>query len=422
MSSTALPPVQGEAERRADLGRMKRNATGLLVAVAATWLGLLLFTDDVGFAGYAIATAEAAMVGGLADWFAVTAIFRHPLGIPIPHTAVVASRKDQFGVTLGQFIQENFLSPEVVGPRLEELDIAGRAGAWLLEDDNAARAAGHVAELAARWAQSSGDDDVVTLIERQVRDRVEAADAGPLAARALQLMTTEGHHEELLDELLALLDGFLVRSQPRLRERFTVESPWWMPEPIDDALFNRLFDGVRNILSDAATPEGPGGLRQEIHAGIERFTASLEFDPEVGARANEIKMEMLDNPELRRWITAIWTGLKDQLRGQALDGGSALRGRLTELIQELGTRLASDPETRTAVNTTVERIGRGAVEQFSEEISGLVSNTVAGWNTTETADRLELLLGRDLQFIRINGTVVGGLAGLVIHLVGQLTA
>ena len=228
---SSLPPVESEAERRADLKTMKTRATGLLVGVALVWVALLLLTDDAGVAGYAIATFEAAMVGALADWFAVTAIFRHPLGLPIPHTAVVASRKDQFGVTLGQFIQENFLTPDVVGPRLAELDVASRAGAWFADPVNADRAAAHAAGMIDRLAESSGDDDVITLIEHQVRRRVEATDAGPLAAGGLRLLTTEGHHEQLLDELLALLDGFLVTNQHTMRERFTTESPWWLPEP-----------------------------------------------------------------------------------------------------------------------------------------------------------------------------------------------
>ena len=417
---SSLPPVESEAERRADLKTMKTRATGLLVGVALVWVALLLLTDDVGVAGYAIATFEAAMVGALADWFAVTAIFRHPLGLPIPHTAVVASRKDQFGVTLGQFIQENFLTPDVVGPRLAELDVASRAGAWFADPVNADRAAAHAAGMIDRLAESSGDDDVITLIEQQVRRRVEATDAGPLAATGMRLLTTEGHHEQLLDELLALLDGFLVSNQHTMRERFTTESPWWLPEPVDDALFNRLFDGVRNLISDAATPGGPGGLREEIHKGIERFTRSLEDDPGVVLRANEFKMQLLDNPELRRWIAAVWGAIKSQLREQAFDDTSRLRQRMQELIVQGGQRLQDDPATNRAVNDLVERTGRGACEQFSTEISGLVSNTVSSWNTAETADRLELLLGRDLQWIRINGTVVGGLAGFVIHTIARI--
>ena len=412
--------MQDEQERRDDLARMKRNASGLLVVVTLAWLALVVLTDDTGLAGYAVATAEAAMVGGLADWFAVTAIFRHPLNIPIPHTAVVASRKDQFGVTLGTFIQENFLSSEVVGARLAELDVSARAGRWLADPDNAATAARHAAELVDRLAQRTTDDDIISWAEGNIRARVEATSAAPLVARTLRLLTTRGHHEELLDELLALLDGFLVANRARLADAFTAESPWWLPEPLDDALFARLFDGIRNLLSDAATPGGPGGLREEIHAGIERLVESLETDPELAERADEVKMELLDNRELRRWVGAMWVEVKDRLRAQALDDSSQLRARLTEVITEWGTRLVEEESLRRSVNAFVQRAGAGAVEQFSPEISGLVSTTVSRWNSEETADRLELLLGRDLQFIRINGTVVGGIAGLVIHTIADL--
>ncbi len=411
-----------EAERRADLAAMKRRATGLLALVSLTWLVLLLVTEDMGWSGYAIAAAEAGMVGGLADWFAVTAVFRHPLGIPIPHTAVVAARKEQFGVTLGDFVQQNFLTADIVGQRIAEADLAERAGRWLSQPDNAALAAGHLADVVARLAEHARDEDMISLISTEIRRRVTDLDAAPAAGRLLKLLTVDHHHEKLLDELLNILDGFLVESEPALRQRFTVDSPWWLPEPIDEAIFQRLLAGVRNILAGATTPGSAGhGLRDQIHSSIQDFVTRLEFDPVLAEKAEELKQDILANEQVGEWVASIWAEVKGRIQVQATQPDSVLRARLTHAVVSVGRRLATDEATAARVDDLIEQAVRTGVVQFREEIAGLVSGTISRWDSAETSDRLELLLGRDLQFIRINGTVVGALAGLVIHLVGQLT-
>ncbi|WP_370324980.1 DUF445 domain-containing protein [Euzebya sp.] len=426
MSTTAAPvptaAPESEQARRDDLRRMKARATGLLVIVALVWIALLVWTGDQTWAGYAIAAAEAGMVGGLADWFAVTAVFRHPLGLPIPHTAVVASRKDAFGVTLGQFVQENFLSPDVVGQRLGEADLARRAGRWLTTPANARLAAGHLAELVARLAAEARDEDAISLIESELRRRVEEVDAAPAAGRLLRILTVEGHHEQLLDELLEILDRFLLDAEPNLRRRFTAEAPWWLPEPVDEAIFQRLFQGVRNILADASgTATESHGLRPTIHAAIEDFVTRLEYDPVLAERAEDLKRELLESERVRAWISSIWDELKQRIQAQAAQPESVLRTRLEGTVIGLGRRLLTDPATADRVDDLIVRGARAGVETYREELAGLVSGTIERWDTAETSDRLELLLGRDLQFIRINGTVVGALAGLVIHAIAVLT-
>jgi uncharacterized membrane-anchored protein YjiN (DUF445 family) len=412
-----LPGAVPEVERRADLARMKARATGLLAAVAAAWVALLALTDgDAGWVGYAVAAAEAGMVGGLADWFAVTAVFRHPLGLPIPHTAVVAARKDQFGVTLGEFVQANFLSADVVGQRVAELAPARRAGTWLARPASAELVAGQLAGLAGRLARHARDEDVVGLVEAEVRRRIDRLEAAPALGRLLRLLTAQGHHEAVLDELLAILDRALADAEPSLRRRFTAEAPWWLPEPVDEVIFQRLMAGVRSILAGAATPGEAGhGLREEVHAAVDRLVTRLEYDPVLAEKAEAVKQELLGNEQVRRWLLSVWGELKQRVQLQAAQPDSVLRARLTAAVVAAGRRLLADEELARQVDELVVRAARTGVEHLHDELAGLVSGTIARWDTEETSDRLELLLGRDLQFIRINGTLVGAAAGVLIH-------
>lgn len=358
------------------------------------------------------------MIGGLADWFAVVAIFRHPLGIPIPHTAVIVARKDAFGETLGEFMSDYFLSADVVAERIRRTGVAQRTTDWLLESGRAAKIAGYGADLAVRLADVVEDDELVHLLEREVRARLEDIDVAPLAGRLLELATEEGRHGELIESVLRGLDTFLEENEDLLHERFTEESPWWVPGLIDDQIFRRLLRGVRSIIR-GDTVGGSDALRERIDVAMERIITKLEHDDVWRARAEELKDEILDHPALREMIASAWKDTKVSIRAQAVDSGSTLRLRLTDMILTLTERVRHDEEMMERIDATAEKVAGALLETFGDEITRLISGTIEQWDGEETASRLELLLGRDLQFIRINGTVVGGLAGLVIHAVGQ---
>ncbi|HEX4902789.1 MAG TPA: DUF445 domain-containing protein [Acidimicrobiales bacterium] len=413
------------AVRRSDIRRAKVRATGLLAAVSVAFLVVALTTEDHGGAGYLRAALEAAMVGGIADWFAVVAIFRHPLGIPIPHTAVIVQRKDSFGQTLGQFVRENFMDPETIGARVRAAGVADRTAAWVLQRDptgrpaNADRVAGHVAELAVRLAEAVEDDDLVHVVEGAVRRRLTEVDVAPLAARLLGVATEEGRHRELVDAVLVGLDGFLAENEGLLRARFAQESPWWVPDVVDDRIFERLLTGVRAIIR-GDTVGGSDELRTRIDVAVERIIGRLERDEVWGSRAEELRDELLDHPALRHFLESLWDDAKSTLRTQSLDGGSALRQRAAELLVGAAERFAADREAMARLDELAEQGARALVETFGDEITRLIATTISQWDGEETASRLELLLGRDLQFIRINGTIVGGLAGLAIHALGDL--
>ncbi len=397
---------------------MRRRATGLLVGVSVLFVVLRVWGGDAGWIGYARATVEAAMVGGLADWFAVTALFRHPAGVPIPHTAVIPARKDQFGETLGDFVQTSFLTPDIIAERVRTARVVPRLSAWLAERDNADRLARHLADAAVTAADLVRDDEVHRALEEVARRRIDGTPLAPLAGKALGVMTEDGRHHDLLDAMLRAVDRFLRDNRESLRARFGDESPWWLPDAAEDRIFERLLDGARNVLGEVAR-DPDHELRRDFDARVRRLVDDLQTSPALLARGEELKQELLAQPELRTWAASVWTDVKAGLRAQAADPDSALRRRLGDAIVALGERLRDDPALAARVENGIETGVRYVAEQFSDEIAAMVSGTINRWDGRETADRLELLLGPDLQFIRINGTVVGGLAGLAIYTVAQ---
>jgi uncharacterized membrane-anchored protein YjiN (DUF445 family) len=417
-----LAPAASEARhapRRERLRVMRRRATGMLVAVTAAFLVIVLSGSEATWVLYLRAMFEASMVGALADWFAVVVLFRRPLGLPIPHTAIIPERKGQFGEVLGEFVQSSFLTPENIAERVRIARVTDRLAAWLSTPANAERLASHLADAAVTAADVLGDDEVQRAIEDAVRRRVEAVPLAPMAGRALGLLTEDGRHQQLLDAGLRAVDRYLDENQASLRTRFAAEAPWWIPDAVEDRLFVRLIDGARRLVHDVAS-NPHHEMRREADARIRRLVDELQTSEEMLARGEELKAELLDHPELRTWAASVWQDLKAGLRDQAGDPGSELRRRLAGAVCSLGQRLRDDPMLAERTEKAVEAGARYVSEQFDEDVAAMVSNTIARWDAHETADRLELLLGPDLQFIRINGTVVGGLAGLVIYSVAQV--
>src|SRR5437763_57841 len=279
-SGASTPPVRREEERKRQLKTMKRRATGMLVAMTVFFLLITVFTDGTGVWGYLQAMAEASMVGGLADWFAVTALFRHPLGIPIPHTAVIVERKDEFGRTLGEFVQENFLSAGVITERVRNGRVVERAAEWLSDGDNASQLSGHAADLAVGLADLVNDEDVHRLVEEELSRAVERLPIAQLAGRGLEMMTAENRHHELFDAILRGLERFLDESRETLRTRFVQEAPWWLPDAVDDRIFERLFEGVCRLLRDVDR-DPDHEVRRQVDTWLDSLIDRLEHSPET---------------------------------------------------------------------------------------------------------------------------------------------
>jgi uncharacterized membrane-anchored protein YjiN (DUF445 family) len=412
---TSLPPSPNEVRKRRQLVTTRRRATALLAAVTAVFIVTVIAgAEDGAWLGYVQATAEASMVGGLADWFAVVALFRHPLGLPIPHTAIITERKEQFGETLGEFIQDSFLTPDAVAERVQLAHVGERVARWLAEPANADKLAGHALGGAVEVVDLLEDESVHDVLERLVRERVTSASLVPMAGRALGALTREGRHTEVVDASLRGLDRYLDEHRGELLARFRDQSPWWLPGAVEDRIFERLLDGVRAVLDDMAHDRGHG-LRRALDARILRFVDELQTSPTLRARGEQLTRDLLERPEVRTWVASAWSEAKAHLREQAETPASELRSQIAETIASAGQRMLAEPALVTKVDEVAESAVRYVVEHFGGEITELVSSTIARWDGEETSNRLELLLGPDLQFIRINGTVVGGLAGLCLH-------
>jgi uncharacterized membrane-anchored protein YjiN (DUF445 family) len=413
------PELPVEQARRRQLAIAKRRATSLLAVVSVVFVVVTIWGGSATWADYVQATAAASMVGGLADWFAVVALFRHPLGLPIPHTAIVVERKDQFAATLGEFIQESFLTPDAVVSRLRGAGVVGRLADWLAESANADRVAAEVADAVVAVADLLRDDDVHRAIEGVVRNRVEAVPLAPLAGQALRFATREGRHDEVLDRALAGLRRYIEDHRSDLRGRLGKKSKWWIPGAVDHKLFDRVLDGFCSALADIEGDKHHE-MRRELDMRLAKLASDLETSPKLRERGEQIKRDLLAQPELQRWVAELWSDAKDTLRSEAADPESRLRRRVAEGIAGAGRRLQTDPVLAARVQVGLETLVTYVVEHFRGEIAGLVGSTIARWDAEETASRLELLLGPDLQYVRINGTVVGGAAGLLLHAVADI--
>ncbi len=407
-------------QRSRDLRRMKATATGLLVAVTIVFIIARVVRDGAsGWLEYVEAFAEAAMVGALADWFAVTALFRHPLGIPIPHTAIIPKRKDQIGASLGEFVQENFLTEDLLDERLRNARIGARLGEWLSHPANALRASAAAGDVLRGALEVVDDRAIAGSIESMVERRIRATPVAPLIAKAIDVAVENGHHQRLLDATMSGLKNFLDDNRTTFRERLQHESPWWVPENIDDRIFDKIFSGVHRFLDDVGR-DHQHDVRKSIDERVAAFARRLSDDPELIAKGEELKDELLAHPDVRAWIASLWGEMKRSLEQASIDPDSELRRRMTFSLSQLGQQLKDDAALQAKIDGWVASAGSYLVSNYRGEVSTMISSTVERWDAESTSRRLELQVGRDLQFIRINGTVVGGLAGVVIHLLTEL--
>jgi uncharacterized membrane-anchored protein YjiN (DUF445 family) len=406
-----------DLDRLRALRRMKVVATALLVAAAVVFI-VARSNEGPAWVGYVEAFAEAAMVGALADWFAVTALFRYPLGIPIPHTAIIPRRKDQIGRSLGQFVQEHFLTKEVLAERLHGAHVGRRLGLWLREPENAERAADAVADAMRGTIEVLDDRDVQDAIGGLVERRLEATPVAPLVGKAVDVAIEGGHHQRLLDAVLRGLSSFLEDNRATLRARLEEESPWWIPEPVDERIFRKIFNGVQRFLADVGG-DPQHEVRIAIDGRVRRFAERLRDDPAMVARGEEVKRDLLAHRDVQAWLQSLWGELKQAMLDAAGDPQSELRRRLTVGLARAGERIVIDRELQAKLDGWVERVVGYVVDNYRGEAAALISSTVERWDSADTSRRIELQVGRDLQFIRINGTVVGGLAGVVIHAISE---
>lgn len=420
-SGRTRPLTAAEGRRARQLVVTRRRATGLLVLVAVVFALSSAFLPHAHWLAWVQATAVASLVGGLADWFAVTALFRRPLGLPIPHTAIVVERKDRFAETLGSFVQESFLTPDAVSARLRASGALPRAAAWLADPGHAEELAGRAADALVRAAELVRDTDVHDALDGIVRRRLEEVSLASAAGRAMEHLTRDGRHEPVLDAALHGLSRYISAHGADMHRRLGMQSPWWLPGSVSTRMVSRLLSRTERVLAEmAADRRHP--LRQQMGHALASLADRLQTDPALHQRGEELKAEFLSQPTVRELAAAIWVDVKDELRDQSIRPDSELRRRIAGLISQGGRRLAGDEELAAAAEEAVDDVVKVVLTAFDDELVALVTGTIARWDAADTSRRLELLLGPDLQYIRINGTVVGALAGLALHALAVLAS
>jgi uncharacterized membrane-anchored protein YjiN (DUF445 family) len=409
-----------DASKRHGLRRMKTVATGFLALATVVYL-LARWQESRGagdWVGYVRAASEAGMVGAIADWFAVTALFRHPLGLPIPHTAIIPRKKDQLGASLGEFVGVNFLAPDVVVGKLRAARVPQRLGRWVAQPENAARITAEAAVALKAAVTVLRDEDVQRLLDATIVRRITDLPWGPPLGKLLGEVLADGKHRKLVDLVCDRAYDWAIVNHDTVVRVVSQQAPTWSPRFLDDMLADRLhrevLDFARAVRDDQAHP-----LRTAIDRFLAEFAQDLQHDPETIARAEAVKAQVLEHPEVQNLAASAWGTARRMVLEAADDPSSELRRQAQGLIAGWGERLATDDAVRGKVDGWLESTLRYVVANYADEITSVITDTVARWDAAETSRKIELQVGRDLQFIRINGTVVGALAGLVIYAVAQ---
>jgi uncharacterized membrane-anchored protein YjiN (DUF445 family) len=416
LRATPVRTTPTDEERRVALRGMKRLATGLLLVAAVVFAVSFALQDQVPWLAYVRAAAEGAMVGALADWFAVTALFRYPLGLRIPHTAIIPNRKDEIGATLGAFVEDEFLSDEVVVGKLRSIGISARLGEWLSRPGNAERLTAE-ASVAARGVMTLlGDDDVEDVIEKLARRHLFEPEWGPAIGRMGERLVAADQQRAAVDALFEKAEEWLEAHPESIGGIVSGRMPRWMPDFVekfvDERAHKEVLGFVRGVREDPAHP-----MRETIDRYLTDLANDLQHDPLMIGRLEQLKVDLLESPRVREFAGEVWSSVKETLDSALVDPDSELRQGFRSAVVEVGIRLSTDAELAAKVDEWVTDAAAYVVRNYRHEIAGVITETVERWDPKETTEKLELQVGRDLQFIRINGTVVGALAGLAIYTV-----
>lgn len=415
---TTFSPADEEKQR--GVRQMKLTATGLLLFVALVYV-LAKWAQNSGagpWAGYVAAAAEAGMVGALADWFAVTALFRHPLGIPIPHTAIIPTKKDQLGVSLGEFVGENFLSEDVVRQRLRAVGIGSRLGAWLAVPEHADRVTAELSTALRGALTVLRDSDVQAVVGEAITRRANAQEIGPGIGKMLEKVVADGGHKRVVDLVVNRAHDWLVLHRDEVMDAVEGGAPGWTPKFVDRKVGERVYRELLRFATEMRDMPGHPA-RGALDRFLTDFASDLQSDTDTRARIERLKGEVLGRGEVQDLIASAWMAVRSMIVAAAEDERSELRLRVRASLLSLGSRMAAERKVQDKVDRWVEDAAVYVVTTYRKEITSLITDTVASWDAEHTTRKIEANIGRDLQFIRINGTVVGSLAGLLIYTVSR---
>ncbi len=388
--------------------------TGLFVLMAVIFTLTFIPDNPPAWLPYLRAFTEAAMVGALADWFAVTALFRHPFGIPIPHTAIVPNNKDQIGSSLAGFVETNFLTREVLAPKLKDVNFSTGIGVWMERPDNARALSENAGGLLIWLLESVDNDTVKRFLEKNLRSGSSSLQITPLLSQLLRLFTADGRHQELMDAAVRIARQQLIENRYIIRDRINQQSPWWLPKFVDEEIYTKIIGEIARLLDRIGDDPGHAA-RISFNQATDDLIDSMANDPDTIERGESIKGDILNHPSVNKYITQSWEDIKSYITEQSNTEDSELRVRLEKAISRLGIALQNDSAMQKQVNDWVELALLHLVGRYRGSVVSVISDTVESWDTDVTTRRVELQVGRDLQFIRINGTLVGGLVGLIIY-------
>jgi len=407
-----------EANQRAALHRNRGLATALLLCAAVTFLATML-TPAPGFWVLLVrASAEAAVVGALADWFAVTAVFRRPLGLPIPHTAIVPRNKDRIGAALGAFVANNFLTPALISAKLREIDPAGSLSSWLAQPSNAEAAAQRAMLVLPTLIGALEDPDIREFAIRAIGEQLRTADLSAVLGKTLTAMTAGEPFDTLVDRLLDALHGALDAHAPIIYEGVEERTAWWVPKVIDRRIANGIVSGLGELIGELRERQNP--KRIAIRQQVEKLAVDLVNSPSHRARLESLKAQLLAQPEIRVWLATLWDALRSIVLADLARPDSKTREAIARGLLSFGRTLAGDLAMRARFNINIEEAALAVVVPWRHEIGQFISDAVKGWEVRTVVDRLELALGADLHYIRITGTLVGACVGCALFLITVL--
>jgi uncharacterized membrane-anchored protein YjiN (DUF445 family) len=402
-----------ETIQLAQLNRMRRIATGLLVLMALLFLAARLMQARYPFLSFVAAFAEASMVGALADWFAVSALFRRPFGLPIPHTAIIPENKDRIGESLGNFLQHNFMTREVLGEELAQVDFAGTAASWLAQEQNSRAVALHVTHLVPALLRLIEDDDAAKFMRRAMAGSMKDVRFAPLLGQVLSVLVAGRQHFVLLERILSIVAGALEQNRPYIRQKVHENSPRWMPKAIDEKFFERLMEGVQSILAEIQGEDSE--WRARFQGATDDLIAKLANSPEYEQKLQALLARALRDPLFRSYVGQVWQDIKRRLLADTTASDSHLAARIDTALRILSRALAEDAAMRGKLNDWMRVLVTDTIAERRDVIGALIRRVIRSWDADTVSRKLELHVGKDLQYIRINGTLVGGLVGLLLH-------
>lgn len=404
-----------EQEQFKQLRKIRRLATGLFVLMTVLFFSARLLEPGFPALSFVRAFAEAAMVGALADWFAVTALFRSPLGLPIPHTAIIPKNKNRVGESIAGFLQYNFMTPEVIGDELGQVDFAGMTAHYLVQPAHSRIVAVQIAGWIPALLRMISDEDVARFMRERVMVAVKNVRLAPYLAEVLTILVADRRHQALFDHMIGLAANALEQNRSYLRKKVHERSPRWIPRAIDDRFFERMLEGLQSILDDMKREDSEwrDRFQQSMEEWIEKLRTSAEYEEKIDA----LLMETLRNPMLRNYIDQVWRDVKQRLLADIESDESRTVAKLDELIRTFNEALMKDMAVRAKFNHWLSGVVTEAIVDRRAAIAQLVIRVIQKWDAETISRKFELQVGKDLQYIRINGTLVGGMVGLLLHII-----